>query len=150
MLGLGVVSGLSQLALGGFLWLLLLAGVLQDADQWNAHREQTVAQISLTTIAGSAGFLATVVAFFQPRSNPPGTPWISVAGWLMAAVAAIVSVPLGWNYWLQFASNVWFFAITISSVIYVVVYLAMARFHHGRGVARKRSVSTPNRGRRPG
>ena len=125
VIGFGLISGVAQLALGGFLLFLLAAGVFQDADQWTTYSQQMVVHIILITFGGTVGILASSVALYQPRSIPLGKAWTSATGMLVAAVVTTVSIPLGWNYWLEFASNVWFFVVVISSVIYVAVYLAL-------------------------
>lgn len=40
---------------------------------------------------------------------------------------------VGRDYWLGFAPNVWSSVVVKSSAIYIVVYLALARFYYGRG-----------------
>ena len=114
------------MALGGFLLFLLAAGVFQDADQWTTYSQQMVAHISLITIGGTVGILVSTVTLYQPRSTPLDKPWTLAIGFLVAAVVTAVSIPLGWDYWLEFASNVWFFVVVTSSAIYAVVYLALA------------------------
>ena len=124
-LGLGLTSSLVHLLGGVFLVFMLASGVLQDADQWGQYRERVVAQITLLTIGSVAGILASIVALRRPQGRGLGGPSIPAGMFLAAAVVTIVSVPLGWGYWLEFGSNVSFFAVIIPSIAYTMVYFAV-------------------------
>lgn len=82
----------------------------------------------MITIGGSAGVLASTVALFQRRSRSSGTPSTPAIGLLVAIVVTVVSIPLGWDYWLEFGSNVEFLVVVISCGIYVVIYLTVAAY----------------------
>jgi len=122
-LWLGLIAGSVQLAASTFLIFLGAVGVLQDADQWSQHNERVIAQISLLTFGSAAGMFASGLALWR-RSDPGILKLrISTGAFLTAAVMTIVSVLMGWDYWLEFGSNVAFFVVLIFSVIYSLIYL---------------------------
>jgi len=97
--------------------------VLQDADQWSQHSERVVAQISLLTLGSAAGIFASALALWRRSDLGLVKLRISTGAFLTAAVMTIVSVLMGWDYWLEFGSNVAFFVVLISSAIYSLVYI---------------------------
>ena len=132
MLWLGLISGFVELAGAAFLLLLLAAGVLQDADQWSQHSHQMVTHISLLTIGGSAAVLGGTIALLRPQFMPLEKRWTSAIVFFVAAIVTVVSIPLGWDYWLEFGSNISFFVVVIISAISVVIYLTMGTIQIGR------------------
>ncbi len=122
-LWLGLIASLVHLSASTFLIFLGTAGVLQDADQWSQHSERVVAQISLLTLGSAAGIFASALALWRRSDLGLVKLRISTGAFLTAAVMTIVSVLMGWDYWLEFGSNVAFFVVLISSAIYSLVYI---------------------------
>jgi len=108
-LWLGLIASLVHLSASTFLIFLGTAGVLQDADQWSQHSERVVAQISLLTLGSTAGIFASALALWRRSDLGLVKLRISTGAFLTAAVMTIVSVIMGWDYWLEFGSNVAFF-----------------------------------------
>ena len=129
---LGLISGLVQLAGATFLLLSLAAGVLQDADQWSQHSRQMVAHISLLTIGGGVGVLSGAMVVWEFQIMRLEKRWTSATGFLAAALVTVASIPLGWDYWLEFGSNISFLVVVTISAISVLIYLAIGTIQIGR------------------
>ena len=136
-LTLCLAASLAHLVAGAFFFYVLYQGGFQDADHWFLYSERVVAQISLITLGGGAGVLASILARWRPRVLSLKKVRSSTAIFLMAAVVTAVSLPLGWGYWLEYGANPWVFGVVISSIAYSLLYLSMGTilFRAGGGSA---------------
>ena len=125
VLTLVLAASLAHLAAGAFLFYVLGQGGFQDADHWFLYSDRVVAQISLLTIGGSAGVLASILVLWSPRILSLQKLRSSTAIFLGASVVTAVSLPLGWRYWVEFGANAWVFGVLISSTAYSLFYLTV-------------------------
>ena len=125
VLTLVLAASLAHLVAGVFFFYVLGQGGFQDADHWFLYSEQVVAQISLLTIGGSAGVLASLLVLWSPRVLSLQKLRSSTAIFLVASVVTAVSLPLGWRYWVEFGANAWVFGVLISSMAYSLFYLTV-------------------------
>ena len=144
VLTLILAASLAHLVAGAFFFYVLDQGGFQDADHWFLYSEQVVAQISLLTIGGSAGVLASISALWRPRVLSLEKLRSSTAIFLMAAIVTAVSLPLGWGYWVEFGANPWVFGVVISSIAYSLLYLTVGTILFVRW--RRRSGNRASRG----
>ena len=121
---LGFIGSLVHSAWAAFLLLLLVTGTLQDADQWVQHSTQMTTHVILLATAGGIGVMAGSLRFWVPKTMGPRKPWNSAIGFFVAGVLTIVSVPLGWGYWIDL--NIWFFLVLAFSLAYFVFYASLA------------------------
>lgn len=121
---LGFIGSLVHSAWGAFLLLLLARGTLQDADQWVQHSTQMTTHVILLATAGSIGIIAGSLGFWIPKTMGPRKPWSSAIGFFVASVLTIVSVPLGWGYWIDL--NIWLFLVLAFSFAYFLFYTSLA------------------------
>ncbi len=121
---LGFIGSLVHSAWAAFLLLLLATGTLQDADQWVQHSTQMTTHVILLATAGVIGIIAGSLGFWVPKTMGPRKPWSSAIAFFVASVLTIVSVPLGWGYWIDL--NIWLFLVLAFSLAYFVFYTSLA------------------------
>ena len=113
-----VVTVVIHLTGAALLLLMLANGSVQDADQWPTVRSQMVGHITLLTIGAIVGLAASTILPSQTRGRQRTS-----MGFLLASALTVVSIPLGWEYWLEMGSNVAFIVMLTLLVLFSAVYL---------------------------
>ncbi len=118
-------ANLIHLGASSLLVYALVTGILQDADQWREYRFQVFAQVALFAVSALAVRLA-IYTLYRQRLILLASP-----------TALLISLVLGWAYWLDTGSNNALAVVAVLSVTIATVYYASAwhfsRFPESRG-----------------
>ena len=107
-------ANLMHLGASSLLVYALATGILQDADQWREYRFQVYTQVAMFTVSPLAVRMA-IYTLYRQRLILLASP-----------TALLISLVLGWAYWLDMGSNNALAVVAVLSVTIATVYFASA------------------------